>query len=247
MSGTKSPFQKVPATEVLIVSHGQPSDPLAGELYLNNLAQKVLRLLPDWNVCSVTLAAPGRLEHVLEKMRTPPMVFPFFMSDGWFVRKALPKRLGERRLQILAPLGNLSDLPARTAKYLAQQMENQRWSVEDTHVLLAAHGSASGPIPARCTREFADLLSQHLAFKGISVGFLEQGPCLHESARHTGPQSVLLPFFAGDGEHVVSDVPQALERAGYKGLCLPALGQLDFVPELIAEHLLRVASCKAAA
>ncbi|KZL05167.1 hypothetical protein PsAD2_04522 [Pseudovibrio axinellae] len=229
------------------MSHGQPSNPDAGERYLSSLAQKVALHMPDMNVRAATLAAPGKLEQAIACAEGLPLVFPLFMADGWFVRKALPNRLGALKPRILPPLGILPELPALVAELLKERILQQGWELENTRLLIAAHGSATGPVPAECTRAFAGLLLQHIALGDTRIGFLEQRPFLHETASDMDRQTILLPLFAGDGGHVESDLPLALKHAGFHGLRLPALGQLNFVPELIATQLQKASSCKVAA
>ncbi len=79
---------------VLLVAHGQPSDPAPAEAEVAGLAGKVAAALPGWDVGSATLAAPEALQRALQGANAP-LVFPLFMADGWFTRTALPDRLAQ--------------------------------------------------------------------------------------------------------------------------------------------------------
>lgn len=235
MSGTRSPSRKEPVTEALIVSHGQPSRPEEGEQHLRLLAGHVGRLLPDWKIRSATLAAPGVLEHAINACRDPhPLVFPLFMTDGWFTKTALPARLAYSGACQLPPLGTLPDLPDLTALALQRAMERRGWVPAETDILIAAHGSPNGSGAARCTYRFATALTRLLPVRDVRIGFLEQSPHLADAAADGRSQTIELPFFAAPGGHVREDVPAALDEADFQGVRLPCLGQAWFIPELIS-------------
>ena len=95
----------------LIVAHGQPSAPAPAEAEVRDLAREVGALLPGWRVASATLASPTALPDAIAELGNP-LVFPMFMSDGWFIRSALPRRLSEAGLaspSILVPFGMLPE------------------------------------------------------------------------------------------------------------------------------------------
>ncbi len=237
MSGTRLPSQKEPVTEALLVSHGQPSQPRAGEEHVKALADQVGLHLPNWSVRSATLAAPDALERALDICRRDPLVFPVFMTDGWFTKTALPKRLAQSATRQLPPLGTLPDLPELAARLLRKSIERRNWSPDECEILIAGHGSATGPDAARRTNQFAAALGRFLPVTAIRVGFLEQAPYLSDVAARCRRKTVELPFFAAPGGHVCEDVPQALNMAGFNGVRLPCLGQARGIPELIARTL----------
>ncbi len=95
----------------LIVAHGQPSDPDGPEAEIAALAARVARFLPGWQVGSATLAGIGTLDAAVRRLGAP-LVFPFFMADGWFIRVNLPRRLaaaGAEGLTVLTPFGILPE------------------------------------------------------------------------------------------------------------------------------------------
>ncbi|WP_428643945.1 sirohydrochlorin chelatase [Roseibium sp.] len=237
MSGTRSPFLKEQATEAVIVSHGQPSHPQAGEDHLRALALQIREHLPGWSVRFATLAAPHALEQALEACRSAPLVFPVFMADGWFTKKALAGRLQGSGARQLPPLGVHPELPRLTARLLRNAGEYAGWARTGYEVLLAAHGSATGSAAGECTRDFAKALAGWLPAARIRVGFLEQRPGLADVAAGCGLRTLALPFFAGAGGHITRDVPDALDLAGFQGLRMQSLGDAYFVPELIAHTL----------
>jgi sirohydrochlorin ferrochelatase len=224
--------------EALIVSHGQPSNPQAGEEQLSALIAKVSPLLPDWDLKSATLATPNALEVELEGFSGLPYVFPLFMADGWFTNTALPVRLRHRKVHQLSPLGVHPGLPHKTFKFLKEEAEKRGWSFNSCDIMIAAHGSASGSAAADCALYFAKRLRRLTPFKKkVHTGFLTQAPFLSEVARVSTPRTLLLPFLAGMGPHLTDDIPKALAEGEFRGVLLPSIGEAEFLPGLIAHSL----------
>lgn len=213
---------------VLIVAHGQPSDPGPAAAALDLLAAQVAAGLPGWRVRGATLAEPGRLE--AEVAGGGGMVFPLFMAGGWFAGAQIPARLraaGAEDWLLLPPFGSLPGVQDLTVA-LARESGAAR-------ILLAAHGSFRSHAPAA----IADRMAARIAAEtGIpaAAGFIEQSPRL-ESATGYGPDAACLPFFAMAGGHVEEDLPQALARAGFRGRILAPVGLDPRVPGLIAGAL----------
>ena len=223
--------------DALLVAHGQPSDPAPAEAALAALAEQVQALRPDRRVGSATLAAPGALEAALRRMAPGAAVYPVFMADGFFVREALPRRLGDHPARILPPLGLDPGLPALAAAHLAAECAGRGWQPAGVSLLIAAHGSGRGPRAAAAARGFGDQLFVLWPGKPPVYGFVEEPPFLAEAARGLPERTLCLPFFAAEGGHYLQDVPQALEAAGFSGVLLPPLGRHPQVPALIARAL----------
>uniref|UniRef100_UPI0039B9B2E2 sirohydrochlorin chelatase n=1 Tax=Albidovulum sp. TaxID=1872424 RepID=UPI0039B9B2E2 len=139
---------------LLIVAHGQPSDPGPPEAEMHALATRVAGHLPGWLVRSATLAEPDALRAALQGA-DEPLVFPLFMADGWFIRSLLPRRLSEAGapgLRILTPFGLLPDTGTLAVTVLAEALASQGWTAAETVLVLAAHGSGRSPYPADAAR-----------------------------------------------------------------------------------------------
>ncbi len=230
----------------LIVSHGQPSDPGPAETALARLALRIARHLPGWSVQSATMAMPGRLE--VQARQSPPgtHVYPLFMADGWFVRTRLRQRLNGHDMAFCPPLGLEPGLPALAAGLLTQQAHRQGWEINQTPVVLPAHGSARSDLAAQATRDFADRLQPLIPDTPLHLGFVEQAPSITQAATGHGSRAISLPFFAAAGGHALEDVPQELDAAQFTGQRLPVLGLAPGIPALIADSL-RAAQASAAA
>ncbi|WP_343079548.1 CbiX/SirB N-terminal domain-containing protein [Ostreiculturibacter nitratireducens] len=225
--------------EALIVAHGQPSDPDGPEAEIEALAARVAALLPGWRVGGATLAAPGALEAAVAELEDP-VVFPFFMSDGWFIRSNLPARLakaGRDGLRILTPFGLLPGANALALRLAREEAAEAGWAAPDTTLILAAHGSGRSPQPAETARETAGYIAERADFAEVRVGFIEQDPRIAQVLIEAGRSSILLPLFVARWGHVLDDIPAAVEEAGFRGRILPPLGTHRDVPAIIAEAI----------
>ncbi|KIC22100.1 MULTISPECIES: CbiX/SirB N-terminal domain-containing protein [unclassified Leisingera] len=220
----------------VLTAHGQPSAPGPAEADLAATARGVAAHLPGWDVRSATLAAPGRLEQVIED---GAVVYPFFMSRGYFTSKVLPGRLQGRAYRMATPFGLDSGLPDLAASAVQQAASERHWPLDRLNLLLAAHGSARGPRAAEAAEDFAARLSPLLPGCSVSQGYIEQDPRLASAAASLPVRSICLPFFAQAGDHVKEDLPEALDAAGFGGTVLPVAGALPGAPALIAAAIRR--------
>ncbi|WP_037307800.1 CbiX/SirB N-terminal domain-containing protein [Ruegeria halocynthiae] len=221
----------------LIVAHGQPSAPAPAEAALAAYAAEVDVQCDGINVSAATLASPGALEDSLQRLPRDTVIYPLFMAKGWFVTSALPKRLGDRSLRILDPLGVDVELPALVADALQDTLAENQWDASATDLILAAHGSGRSRNPSAVAQGFATALAQHLTFGSMHLGFVEEPPSIADAASDLRAQALCLPFFACTGGHVLEDVPQALNQAGFTGKVMPVVGELPQVKSHIAATL----------
>jgi sirohydrochlorin ferrochelatase len=226
---------QAPARSVLIVAHGSPSDPEPQEAALAELAAKVDTATPGLHVASATLAAPGRLDTMI-KATGAPLLYPFFMADGYFVSRVLGEKAKARGLTVLPPFGHEPALQSGIETALSQTLAARGWRAQDTTLLVAAHGSAVSQKNAETTDALTARLQTALGFKSALSGFVEQDPLLGDVARDLG-QAICLPFFALRAGHYIADVPEALANAGFSGPVLPPFIEWPQTPKLIAQSL----------
>ncbi|MBT8152822.1 cobalamin biosynthesis protein CbiX [Epibacterium ulvae] len=191
--------------------------------------------MPGWDVRSATLSMPGRLEEVAED---GALIYPFFMSKGWFTTKVLPKRLGNIQARIADPFGLDPALASLAADALRAEAAASDWPLDEVDILLAAHGSARGRHAAAAAFQFAKALATALPGPRINCGFVEQSPSIAAAAALLPSQCLCLPFFAQAGDHVRDDIPASLAKANFPGRTLPVLGALPGAARLIANALL---------
>ena len=246
MSGIKLHSQKALVTdddmvsaprEALLVAHGQPGDFNPPEVELARLAVQVQERMTGWRIQSATMACPGTLDTAAKGLSRNAMVYPLFMTEGWFVHQALPERLAAYQLQFLPPFGTDPELPTLAALAIRREIALRGWTPEHTHIVVAAHGSRRSTQAADAVQQFTTALSSILPCPAIQAGFLDQDPPIARVATNLGRQALCLPFFARDGDHISKDIPDALTEAQFKGVLLPILGQQPLVPDLIARTL----------
>ena len=225
----------------ILVAHGAPADPDPQDETLHALASKVAALLPEWEIRGATLAREGSLDCALDGLDSP-LIYPFFMAEGWFTKRELPRRLtaaGHPDLRHLDPLGVDPALPGLIAKAAREGALSAGLSPETTHLLLAAHGSKIARNSKDSSYAMAEQMRDIAGFAAVSVGLIEEAPFLADAAKGLGP-AICLPFFALRAGHVIGDLPEALEEAGFDGPCLAPIGEHPEIPALIAAALARV-------
>lgn len=231
-----------PATETggraaVIIAHGFPPDPEPQDRRLKTLAAAVAAECGGWTVRGATLAMPGSLEDALAGLGSP-LVYPFFMAEGYFTGRVLPGRLARHTTaaQLLRPFGSDPALVPLMIRSGLDGARNAGLDPQSTALLIAAHGSKLSASSRNTALAMARLLASQTPFRCASVGFIEEEPCLATAARGLGP-AICIPFFALRAGHVEDDVPGALAQAGFEGPVLPAIGEHAAVPHLIANAL----------
>lgn len=233
--------------DALIVAHGAPADPAPQELILRALAAATASHLPQgWRLRGATMAAEGALEAALDGLHDP-LIYPFFMAEGFFTGTLLPRRLaaaGVAGAVQTAPFGVDPALPALMARTALEAARDAGIPPADSALLVAAHGSKVSRTSADSTHAMVAALGPMTGFGRILAGFVEEAPFLEDQARALG-HGICLPFFALEAGHVVGDIPEALAAAQFKGPTLPPIGQHPDVPALIAHALIRAAAASA--
>lgn len=217
---------------VLILAHGQPSDPLPAAAELGLFAARVAALLPGHSVTSATLAEPGALARAVAG-RSRGVVYPMFMAGGWFTRVQTPAKLAEvgaEDWQVLEPFGcdpAVHGLSVSLAREAAAP-----------ELILAAHGSGRSSVPFDIACHVAQRIGLEAGVARVAVGFIDQSPRL-SGLTGFGPDAVCLPFFAASGRHVTDDLPKAMADAGFAGRILPPVGLDPRVPAIVAAAIVR--------
>jgi sirohydrochlorin ferrochelatase len=222
---------------VLIVAHGQPSDPAPAARALAELAAAVTPLIGPRAVMAATLAETGALAGALAQLGPQGLVYPMFMSGGWFTRVALGEKLraaGGGGWQVLEPFGCDAKVHDLARDILAEALTGQ--DLTRAQVLIAAHGSFKSPAPSDVAGALARQVQRDLGLARACAAFIDQTPQLAQ-ATGFGAGAICLPFFAAMGGHVSEDIPRALAEAGFGGRVLPPLGLHPRVPQLIADSL----------
>ena len=217
----------------LIVAHGQPSDPRPAGAAMEDLAARVKALMPGWEVAAATLAEPDAIARAVEG-RAGGVVFPMFMTGGWFTKVQIPAKLAEAGASsgpgawtVLEPFGcdeAVHDLCVTLVREAGAD-----------EVILAAHGSFKSSVPSDIARHVAGRIAAEVGVR-CAAGFIDQEPQLSSLV---GWMGVCLPFFAAEGGHVTDDIPAALAEAEFQGRILPPVGLDARVPGIIAAAIAR--------
>ncbi|MDO5706832.1 MAG: cobalamin biosynthesis protein CbiX, partial [Paracoccus sp. (in: a-proteobacteria)] len=143
---------------VVIVAHGQPGDPGPQQAAIESLAAQVAVLAPGLDVVGATLAAPGALAAAV---RPGCVVYPMFMSEGWFTTSELPRRLAGigADARVMRPFGVEPALPALCIAKAREAGAAQGWAPAETTVFLSAHGSQRARASANGARAMAALMA----------------------------------------------------------------------------------------
>lgn len=197
--------------------------------------------LPDMIVrCGVLNGEPSlddALEQVASAGACEILVYPFFMSDGYFVSNVLPKRLKalapDARWSILTPLGLDPGLPELMMQQALAAAAQAGFEPSGTRLLVTGHGSKSGRASAKATERIARELAGLERFERVATAFLEEPPFVeNELAAEKSP--VVVPgFFAGNGMHSTQDVPAAIEDSGARAIYAGSVGVSPSVRDLI--------------
>jgi sirohydrochlorin ferrochelatase len=225
--------------EALIVAHGAPTDPAPQEAAIGALAAAVAARAPGWRVRGATLAAAGALDRACAATEGAPLVYPLFMSAGWFSTVELPRRLaaaGAAGARVLTPLGLDPRLPALGAAMVAEAAETAGLRLAQTTLVLAAHGAPEHRGPAQAARVAAAAIAAAAGVKAVRTCFVDEPPFLAEGLSVDGP-AICLPFFATAAGHVTGDLPEAVAEARFAGPVLPPIGCDPRAPDLIAAAL----------
>jgi len=216
-----------PDDALLLVAHGATRFADAGRiLFAHADALRAQRCLAEVAV-GFLRGSPSAAEALAGLTARVVHVVPFFMEQGWFVRKAVPAALAEpggHELRYHPPVGLHADMATLAA---ARVRRDCGADASRFHVLLVGHGSARAPGRAMALQAHAGSLAALGGFAAVRAAFLEEPPLLADALRAwRGKPVAVVSFFAGEGGHVREDVPALLaaERARRDPAAAPLLG-----------------------
>jgi len=234
---------------LLIVAHGERggvgSDRLVHDLVGRFRAKGRFR-----SVQACFLSKSPSLTDALAKMPAGPLViYPMFMSDGYFVRRAIPKAIasasaegcaGNYRIELVPPFGLSPDLPGLVARLARGTASGCGQSSRDCNVLLVAHGSKHDSASRHATLRLADSLEETGLFAGVDQCFLEEVPFVDDRLVAVQGPVIVVGLFAGEGMHGAVDLPGAVEKSRRTDIVLAApLARVGGVPDLVQGDLNR--------
>src|SRR5262245_29749522 len=140
------------------------------------------------------------------------VVYPLFLSDGYFARVALPQlvaqakqRDGTRTISILPPLGlepALADVIVDEAVAATHSLTSLS---PQTSIVLLAHGSKTDQASRMAAEQLADYVRQRQCFHDTRISLLEEAPLLADTIEGMSGPIIVVGLFAGEGMHGVDD------------------------------------------
>lgn len=258
MSGTRSPSRAAPAIDVgkrpnlVIVAHGERGGERS-DLLVHRLCKRLRAESCYATVGHAFMSKPPKLDAALSALPPGPVVIaPLFMTDGYFVAKAIPQAIARhdakdarapRPVHILTPAGLHPDLPELIVALASDIASNSGKQPDKVHVALIAHGSENDPASHRATRQIAEAITTRNSFAGIHIGFLEEPPFVSDVLSTMPGPAVVVGLFASDGMHGAVDLPEAVTASGRTDLLLaPPLSTRPAFIDLICNQL-KAAAC----
>jgi len=249
---TRSHSRRAPAIDlgpagkiaVVLVTHGDRAGPAPNRA----LASHTNAIYQRAQFCCVTggvLKGEPLIEEALQQaVQAGPsliLIYPLFMSSGYFVETVLARRITEGDLpvpvKVLPPIGLSTRLPKLLWKRSLEVACLAEFSPEDTRLLLTGHGSKIGRTSAQATEHAARQLVDFSVFNKVQTAFLEEPPLLqNQLAADRGP-TVIAGFFASDGLHAYDEVPAAIEETGANAVYTGAIGTHPEIVDLVLEEL----------
>jgi sirohydrochlorin ferrochelatase len=174
------------------------------------------------------------------------LVYPFFMSGGYFVEKVLPERIAEARMgrphQVLKPLGLDPALPGLLLRRSLETARKAGFAPGETRLLIAAHGSKIGRAPAETAEAIAQAIRANSPFRGVGTAYIEEPPFIRDELQSTALPAVVAGLFSGDGMHGHDDVGEAMKGASMPCAYTRPIGGDAEVATLIEATVLRALS-----
>lgn len=234
------------AAALILAAHGESDVPDPNRALREHAAALKDNLACQLIGCGVMNGAPGFDDALAEAISAGAdeiIIYPFFMSDGYFVRKLLPEKLAaagvEERTSLLPPLGLDPGLASVMMEHALAAAGKAGFPPTETRLLVIGHGSKSMPASANATLRVSDDLAAIGNFLSVETAFLEEPPfLLNVLASHKGAW-VVSGFFAGNGLHSTHDVPATIEESGARAVYSGPVGASDDVRQLIVEAVKR--------
>ncbi len=174
------------------------------------------------------------------------LVYPLFMSGGYFAGEVLPERIAAAKLRVLTsilqPLGLDRRVPLLMLENALRAAKASGLDPGQVRLLVAGHGSKHGPANADATKRAARVLAPHSSFARVETAFLEEAPLVNEALENYSGTSIVAGFFSSEGMHSGIDVPSAIAQSGAAAVYTGAVGLNPQVPGLIASSVHRALS-----
>jgi sirohydrochlorin cobaltochelatase len=175
------------------------------------------------------------------------VVYPLFLSDGYFTRMRLPEMLNaasladrRRTIHMLPPLGLDPALVLVLIDRLMETAQARGLAAARTGVILLAHGSSKDPASRIAAARIAAEVGRRTSFRAVRTALLEEPPSLREAASDLSGPIIIFGLFAGEGMHGGGDAPQLVEDLGRSDTVFAGtIAQLDGIADVVATAVAR--------
>ena len=175
------------------------------------------------------------------------VIYPLFLSDGYFTRVALPRLVEQarhqdaaRKISILSPLGLDPALGGLIADEALSVALTHAISPADTTVVLLAHGSKKDEASRTAAEQMAEHVRQRRRFRDTRVALLEEAPSLVEATADVRGPVIVVGLFAGEGMHGANDARRLVaELARSDMILIGPVGTFAGIASVIAAAVAR--------
>jgi sirohydrochlorin cobaltochelatase len=237
---------------LLLAAHGERRDG-AGNDGVAQLALDLSRRNVAGEIGVGFIKGVPAIDETMRAFASPAvLVYPLFLSDGYFNRVRLPQLLAKARasrmVRVLDPLGLdplLVDIVVERARAAAR---DAAFAAEDAMIVLLAHGSSSDPASRQSTERMARRIGEPARFVAVRAAFLEEPPSLAEAVGSFAGPVVVVGLFAGEGRHGAADVPQLVRELGRDRVVFAGnIGVFSGLADLVAAAVVRATTGHAGA
>lgn len=229
-----------------MVAHGERRQGAGNRALLAHVAG-LQALLPQMLVAAAVLkGAPSLAEAVrmiVANGADDLLVYPFLMSDGYFVSSVLPARLAACQFRgntaVLPPLGLDPLFPRFVLEQSLAAAERAGFEAAESHLLLVGHGSQRSQASVEATQALAESIASDRTFASVGTAYLEQSPFVGNELAAQTRSVVVAGLFSGEGKHGWHDVPAAIEETGAKAVYTGPIGAYPGVVDIFAAAVRR--------
>ncbi|WP_180966731.1 CbiX/SirB N-terminal domain-containing protein [Cohaesibacter celericrescens] len=230
---------------ILIVAHGERGGRFNNARVLE-LADEIGYKIGMVQVEAGVLKGAPSIAEAWSRLNTPnKLIYPFFMSDGYFCNRILPQKVAEEigqsieTLTMLPPFGVSDWIAEGVTSALLQDISRLGLSGHRPPILIAAHGASIDRQSSRRAHELADKLKRTGNFGAISCGFLDEAPHLSDMIGDVLPNTVVLPLFNGLGSHSVDDMTKLAKNAPENCHFVTPVGGQSWVGDIMIADILK--------
>lgn len=207
-------------TSLVLVGHGFPRRPEARHP-AHDHAERLREADPFDEVTPALMKGEPGLESALRSIPAGrAVVVPLFVSDGYFVGEALPKRVEEHRpggltVEYAQPIGTHEDVAEVILDRALAAVDDSPDGVE---LALLGHGSEHGSANREAVGTHARRIATRDTFAAVRSYFIEEEPGVELlPAECASEECVAVPVFVAEGHHVRADIPEQLGIEGGDG------------------------------